>query len=80
MVEELAALRCDCHVNAAACLLKLKDFESAAAHCEDALAIKPDHKKALFRLGLAYEALWSFIGTTCPALFLRIPSNSFVFF
>ena len=57
MVEELAALRGDCHVNAAACLLKLKDFESAATHCEDALTIKPDHKKALFRLGLAYEAL-----------------------
>mmetsp|Transcript_7278 Transcript_7278/g.18654 ORF Transcript_7278/g.18654 Transcript_7278/m.18654 type:complete len:244 (+) Transcript_7278:206-937(+) len=45
------------HCNAAACHIKLEDFDSARESCSKALEIKEDYLKALMRRCLAYEKL-----------------------
>ncbi|ELR16294.1 tetratricopeptide repeat domain containing protein [Acanthamoeba castellanii str. Neff] len=45
------------HANLAAALYHLKDYPKAIENACKALAIDPQHEKALYRLGLAHEAL-----------------------
>jgi len=49
-------------LNVAACKLKLREWESAAGYCSDALEIQPDHPKALFRRAQARAGLEDYAG------------------
>ena len=56
-LAELRAEQLACHLNIAACLLKLGEHSRAVQACEVALAIDPDNAKGLYRRGCARSAL-----------------------
>ncbi|CAM8963700.1 unnamed protein product [Rhodiola kirilowii] len=51
------AVKNPCHLNMAACLIKLKRFNEAIGHCSIVLAEDEDNAKALFRRGKAKSEL-----------------------
>ena len=61
MWEELKAqqttLKCQCHLNLAACYLKEDKFEKVIGHCTQGLEIDGQNIKGLFRRGQAYTKL-----------------------
>lgn len=57
VVEEATALRRVCHLNAAACWLKLEDWRQAETSCSTVLGEDPSNGKALFRRAKALEGL-----------------------
>jgi FK506-binding protein 4/5 len=54
---EADPLKLVCHLNMAACNLKLKEYKSVLEDCKKALEIEPKNIKALFRRGQALSAL-----------------------
>jgi len=58
--EEVAQIRKTLLLNSAQCFLKLEDWKSAKAKCEEALKIEPDSVKGLFRLAFAMENMKEF--------------------
>ena len=58
-VEEVNAIKLSCHLNIAACWLKITDAENylsqAIRSCDDALAIDENNVKALYRRSTALE-------------------------
>lgn len=58
--REALVLRRACHLNAAACSLKLEAWREAELSCDEVLREEPDNVKALFRRGQALKALGEF--------------------
>lgn len=50
-------IKAELHANLAACQLRLRQPANAAANCTKTLALQPANTKALFRRGLAYDAM-----------------------
>ena len=50
-------LKCQCHLNLAACYLKSEDYNKVTEHCTSALELEPENVKGLFRRGQAYAKL-----------------------
>ena len=53
----ISKLKCQCHLNLAACFLKSEDYNKVTEHCTSALELEPDNLKGLFRRGQAYAKL-----------------------
>ncbi|CAM8889663.1 unnamed protein product [Rhodiola kirilowii] len=51
------AVKNPCHLNMAACVIKLKRFNEAIGHCSIVLAEDENNAKALFRRGKAKSEL-----------------------
>lgn len=58
--SEAVALRKACHLNAAACWLKLEEWREAERECSEVLKEEPGNLKALFRRGQALASLREF--------------------
>lgn len=65
--EESIEVICACYSNRAACSLKLGDHETALKDAEAALALNPEHVKAVFRKGMALHAMKRY-REACPVL------------
>jgi tetratricopeptide (TPR) repeat protein len=52
--QEVTKLKVTCHLNMAACYLKMEKEKEAIQECSSALKIEPNNVKALFRRGRAY--------------------------
>ncbi|KAJ6653456.1 hypothetical protein lerEdw1_009210 [Lerista edwardsae] len=50
-------IKAELHANLAACQLRLRQPANAARNCTKTLALQPANTKALFRRGLAYDAM-----------------------
>ncbi|XP_053151572.1 FK506-binding protein-like [Hemicordylus capensis] len=50
-------IKAELHANLAACQLRLRQPANAACNCTKTLALQPTNTKALFRRGLAYDAM-----------------------
>uniref|UniRef100_A0A8D0DT44 FKBP prolyl isomerase like n=1 Tax=Salvator merianae TaxID=96440 RepID=A0A8D0DT44_SALMN len=50
-------IKAELHANLAACQLRLRQPANAACNCSKTLALQPANTKALFRRGLAYDAM-----------------------
>ncbi|XP_061475469.1 FK506-binding protein-like [Rhineura floridana] len=50
-------IKAELHANLAACQLRLRQPANAASNCTKALALQPANTKALFRRGLAFDAM-----------------------
>ncbi|XP_042305054.1 FK506-binding protein-like isoform X2 [Sceloporus undulatus] len=50
-------IKAELHANLAACQLRLRQPANAASNCTKTLALQPANTKALFRRGLAYDAM-----------------------
>lgn len=50
-------IKAELHANLAACQLRLRQPANAACNCSKTLALQPTNTKALFRRGLAYDAM-----------------------
>nr|XP_060615505.1 FK506-binding protein-like isoform X1 [Anolis sagrei ordinatus] len=50
-------IKAELHANLAACQLRLRQPANAAQNCTKTLALQPANTKALFRRGLAYDAM-----------------------
>ncbi|XP_015276291.1 PREDICTED: FK506-binding protein-like [Gekko japonicus] len=50
-------IKAELHANLAACQLRLRQPANAACNCTKTLALQPANTKALFRRGLAYDAM-----------------------
>eukprot|EP00931_Biecheleriopsis_adriatica_P112234 TRINITY_DN86825_c0_g1_i1.p1 TRINITY_DN86825_c0_g1~~TRINITY_DN86825_c0_g1_i1.p1 ORF type:complete len:688 (+),score=183.82 TRINITY_DN86825_c0_g1_i1:30-2093(+) len=59
-ISQAKALRKTCHLNVAACWLKLEDWREAEQACSFALDDEPENVKALFRRGQALKELREF--------------------
>jgi len=55
--EKDIEIKCDCLANRAACRRQLYLPEECISDCNEVLAMKPDHFKALIRRGQAYESM-----------------------
>lgn len=55
-VKNLDGVALSCHLNIAACKLKLCDWDGAIQRCDEALAINQSNTKALYRRAQAWQA------------------------
>ncbi|XP_078262730.1 peptidyl-prolyl cis-trans isomerase D [Rhinoraja longicauda] len=55
-VKSLDGIALSCHLNIAACKLKLCDWDGTIEHCDEALAINQSNTKALYRRAQAWQA------------------------
>merc|ERR1712070_693910 len=53
--EEVVGVKLSLYLNLAMCYIKLENLDAALKQCEEALKLKPDNAKALYRRASVYE-------------------------